>query len=199
MGLITFLVVLSGVLGICFVVCQNLLVIESRKWSESFQQLAQVTSFDVELNNANFYPSLAGYYFGLPTKLEIVQIDGCEGVLPGIQAHITIRPLKQLKYSFEITRNSFLSREKIKTRNPSIDEDFIINGHEVVRASELLAPISLQKKLSEIYFNQLSIKQDELRMIVNDVEGVIDDFVYYIDVLYRVIDVLDNLHLESPR
>lgn len=199
MGLVTFLVVLSGVLVICFVACQNLLVTETREWRESFQQLARLTSFNVEQNDDNFYPSLVGNYFGLPTKLEILNIGGCEGVLPSLQAQITIRPLNQLKYSLDVTRNNFISREQIKKmRKPSIEEDFIINSQEVVGASKLLALISLHKNLSEANFDRLSIKRDELSIIVNDVESMIDDFVYYIDILYHIIHVLDDLNLAMP-
>ena len=198
MELIAFLVVLSGmsgVLGIFLVVCQNLLVSENGKWMESFQYLAQVTGFNVVQNEDNYYLSLVGDYFGLPTKLEVLNIGSCEGVLPSIQARITICPLNQLKCLLEIKRNRFISRGQ--NGNPFFEEEFIITSQEDAGASKLLAPISLQKKLREAHFDQLSIKRDELCMMVNDVEVVIDDFVYCLDVLFHIVHSLDDLNLES--
>lgn len=167
--MIALIISLSVILGIFAIACHLTFVSEDRKWVEFFHQLAGSTGLEIRRNEKNFYPNWVGNYFGHPTKLEILTIDGCEGVLPSIYARITILIKNRPNCSLEIERKNIFSRDRIKIGDPSFEEIFVISSQSEEFARRMLASTTLRKKLIKAHFDHLSIKGEEIveKQVVN--------------------------------
>lgn len=179
-------------LGIFAVVCHFYFESENLKWKEYFHQLAKSTGLEIQRNEKNFFPNLVGAYFGHPTKLEILTVDGCEGVLPSIYARITIRIKNPPNYSLEIERKNILSRDRIKIGDLSFEEIYVISSQPEGFARKILASNRLRKRLIEAHFNHLSIKEEELSVCIQGLDKRHNDLSCCLEVLRDIANLFRN-------
>jgi hypothetical protein len=192
MDLIALITILSVILGVFVVVYYHNFGLENRKWRSFFHQLAESTGLEIQQNEESFYPNLSGHYFGHPTKLEIQIVDGCEGVLPGICARITLCLGIQSDASLDLERKSIFSRDQIKIGDSHFEEEYVISSQSEGFARRLLASTRLREKLIEARFNKLTIKGEKLCGYILGIDKRFDELSFCLSVLNNLANLIER-------